>query len=56
MYQRIQVARHAPSAGYSQGVHFLALTGPSVATFWQVTDAEEWFASVQDGDFQRFPD
>jgi len=39
----LDLARRAPSAGYSQGVHFLALSGESLATFWQVTVGDEWF-------------
>lgn len=39
----LDLARRAPSAGYSQGVHFLALSGPSVQRFWQVTGGEDWF-------------
>jgi nitroreductase len=45
----VDTCRWAPSAGYSQGVHFVVLTGDSVATFWQTTDAEAWFAEKQDG-------
>jgi nitroreductase len=45
----VDISRHAPSAGYSQGVHFVVLTGDAVARFWQTTDAEAWFAETQDG-------
>ena len=45
----LDVARRAPSAGYSQGVHFLVLEGSSLDTFWDVTGAREWFAGVQEG-------
>jgi len=45
----IDSARRAPSAGYSQGVHFIALTGESVPSFWKTTDAEAWFAETQEG-------
>jgi nitroreductase len=45
----VDTARRAPSAGYSQGVHFVVLSGDSVAKFWQTTDAEAWFAKAQDG-------
>jgi len=45
----LETSRHAPSAGYSQGVHLLALTGPAVASFWKTTDAESWFAETQEG-------
>jgi nitroreductase len=40
----LDLARRAPSAGFSQGVHFLALSGEAVGTFWQVTGGDEWFA------------
>jgi nitroreductase len=45
----IDTSRHAPSAGYSQGVHFVVLTGDAVALFWQTTHAEAWFAKTQEG-------
>jgi nitroreductase len=45
----VDTARRAPSAGYSQGVHFVVLTGDAVAQFWQTTDAEAWFAEVHEG-------
>ena len=45
----IDTARRAPSAGYSQGVHFVVLTGDAIASFWQTTDAEGWFAQTQEG-------
>ncbi|MDP9465007.1 MAG: nitroreductase family protein [Actinomycetota bacterium] len=45
----VDTARRAPSAGYSQGVHFVVLTDDAVARFWQTTDAESWFAETQDG-------
>jgi nitroreductase len=45
----VDAARRAPSAGYSQGVHFVVLTGDSVARFWQTTNAEAWFAAKQEG-------
>ena len=44
----LDLARRAPSAGYSQGVHFVALSGDSLSRFWKTTGADEWFASVQD--------
>jgi nitroreductase len=40
----LDLARRAPSAGFSQGVHFLALSGEAVTTFWRVTGGDEWFA------------
>jgi nitroreductase len=45
----LNTARRAPSAGYSQGVHFIALTGEAVPSFWRTTDAEAWFAEKQEG-------
>ena len=41
----VDTARRAPSAGYSQGVHFIVLSGDAVPRFWQTTDAEAWFAA-----------
>ena len=45
----VDVARRAPSAGYSQGVHFIVLSGEAVGRFWQTTNAEAWFATTQEG-------
>lgn len=45
----LEAARRAPSAGYSQGVHLVLLTGTAVHTFWETTDAEAWFARTHDG-------
>lgn len=45
----VDLARRAPSAGYSQGVHFVVLDGDALSAFWQVTGASEWFADVQPG-------
>jgi len=45
----VDTARHAPSAGYSQGVHFVVLSGDAVPRFWQTTRAEAWFAEKQEG-------
>lgn len=39
----VDLARRAPSAGYSQGVHFLVLSGSAVADFWRITGADDWF-------------
>ena len=49
VFELLDLARRAPSAGFSQGVHFLVLTGDSLSTFWDVTGAREWFAEVQTG-------
>ena len=45
----LDLARRAPSAGFSQGVHFLALQGERLEMFWEVTGAREWFAEMQPG-------
>lgn len=45
----LDLARRAPSAGYSQGVHFMVLHGPSLARFWDITGAREWFEATQPG-------
>ncbi len=45
----VDTARRAPSAGYSQGVHFVVLTGDAVGRFWRITGAETWFAQSRDG-------
>jgi nitroreductase len=39
----LDIARRAPSAGFSQGVHFMVLSGEHVARFWSTTRADEWF-------------
>jgi nitroreductase len=38
------LARRAPSAGFSQGSHFLVLEGPDKEDFFQVSGAGAWFA------------
>ena len=45
----VDTARRAPSAGYSQGVHFIVLSGDAVPGFWHTTHAEAWFAETQAG-------
>jgi nitroreductase len=42
-------ARHAPSAGFSQGTHFLVLSDSRLAEFWSVSGSGEWFAKVNPG-------
>jgi nitroreductase len=37
LVELLDIARRAPSAGYSQGVHFLALEGDVLARFWDET-------------------
>lgn len=45
----LDIARRAPSAGFSQGSHFVVLDGEAVADFWQTTGAGRWFADRQPG-------
>ncbi len=45
----LDLARRAPSAGFSQGAHWLVLTGEALADFWTLTEARDWFASSQPG-------
>ena len=42
-------ARRAPSAGFSQGVHFVVCTGSSLDAFWRITGAGDWFAEASRG-------
>ena len=39
----VDLARRAPSAGYSQGVHFLVLSGRAANSFWSITGSDDWF-------------
>lgn len=43
------LALRAPSAGFSQGSHFLVLTDADLSTFWSVSGAREWFSSTAPG-------
>lgn len=43
------LARRAPSAGFSQGSHLVVLDGDDVEGFWRVTGAGPWFAERQPG-------
>lgn len=45
----LDLARRAPSAGFSQGVAFVALDGSAVVRFWEVTGAGAWFAATSPG-------
>lgn len=45
----VDQARRAPSAGYSQGVHFLILRDGPLRQFWDDTGSGEWFAESQPG-------
>jgi nitroreductase len=45
----LDLARRAPSAGYSQGTHFVVLTGAALHDFWSRTGADEWFGGSQPG-------
>jgi nitroreductase len=42
-------ARHAPSAGFSQGTHFLILSDTRLAEFWSASGSGEWFEKVNPG-------
>jgi nitroreductase len=44
-----QLALRAPSAGFSQGSHFLVLTGDDLTKFWEVSQAATWFGSTAPG-------
>ncbi|MCU1504263.1 MAG: putative oxidoreductase [Ilumatobacteraceae bacterium] len=48
----LDIARRAPSAGFSQGVHFVVLSGEQVERFWSVTAADEWFSGRRSGVMQ----
>jgi nitroreductase len=45
----LDLARRAPSAGFSQGTHFVVLDGDAVTDFWSTTGAGRWFAERQPG-------
>ena len=47
--QTCALALRAPSAGFSQGSHFLVLSGDELTKFWQVSGAGDWFASRSPG-------
>src|SRR4051794_355320 len=49
LVELLDLARRAPSAGYSQGTHFLLLEGERVTWFWEVTGAGAWFDKVSPG-------
>jgi len=40
----LDTARRAPSAGFSQGIHFVVLSGARCDTFWRITGGEEYYA------------
>lgn len=42
-------ARFAPSAGFSQGTHFLILMDGDLEDFWRISGAGEWFRSTNAG-------
>ncbi len=45
----LDLARRAPSAGYSQGVHFLVLTGDELAAWWAATVEPDWVEAIAAG-------
>ena len=40
----LDTARRAPSAGFSQGIHFMVLSGTRCADFWRITGGDEFYA------------
>ena len=44
-----ELALRAPSAGFSQGSHFLLLSGAELEEFWAVSGAGKWFTSTAPG-------
>ncbi len=40
----LDTARRAPSAGFSQGIHFVVLSGARCDDFWRITDGDEYYA------------
>lgn len=49
VHEACDLARRAPSAGFSQGTHFLLLSGKSLADFWRVSGAGDWFERTAPG-------
>lgn len=45
----LDTARRAPSAGFSQGTHFLVLFDHQTDQFWDITESRVWFADRQPG-------
>lgn len=45
----LDLARHAPSAGFSQGVHFVVLRDAALERFWALSGAGEWIGPRQPG-------
>jgi nitroreductase len=43
------LARRAPSAGFSQGSHLVVLEGASLEQFWNLSGAGDWFNRTQPG-------
>ena len=39
----LDLARRAPSAGFSQGVHLLVLDGDALAEFWRASGGADWY-------------
>lgn len=42
-------ARHAPSAGFSQGIHFLVLEDEALARWWELTVDDQWRDEIAAG-------
>ena len=45
----LDTARHAPSAGFSQGTRLLVLDGDALAAFWEHSGLAAWFAGRAPG-------
>jgi len=43
------LARRAPSAGFSQGSHLVVLDGEPLDRFWDTSGSGEWFGATQSG-------
>ena len=41
----LDTARRAPSAGFSQGIHFVVLSGERCDAFWRITGGDEYYAA-----------
>ena len=45
----LSTALRAPSAGFSQGTHFVVLEGDELAAWWRATVEPEWAERIGDG-------
>jgi len=49
LMQTCALALRAPSAGFSQGSHFLVVADDDLTKFWQISGAGKWFTSRAPG-------